>query len=384
MLKGVDKLKSIIISGYYGFENCGDEAILLAIIQEFSKYIPKEKIVVLSHNPHKTKLSYQVNSIHRLNPFLIIYKMLQTSVFVSGGGGLLQDVTGKGYSVFYYLSLLFLASLFNIPSIVYAQGIGPIEKNLNRKLIKWVLNKVDLIMVRDKPSKVLLQELGISGKTIKVNADPSFLLKKTEISESKKIKPESDQPEETYKKTNIGIVLRNCREIARDYDNKLDQFAKIADHLVDKYQANLFFIPFQANIDSPFMRKIIKRMENSSAVRIEEECRPEQVLILYTKLSLIIGMRFHSIVFAVMENKPFLAIDYDPKVRYFVNDLNTPELLININKLTVKIIDNKLKYISTNKKRIQAILNEKKEIFEKKAYCNVRQFYEFITEKYLS
>ena len=372
-------LKPIMISGYFGFDNCGDEAVLMAMIQEFSKYTPKTKIIVLSQTPGKTKALYQVNSIHRLNSFSIISALVKTGVFISGGGGLLQDVSGKGFSIFYYLSLLFLARLFNIPNIIYAQGIGPVEKSINKKLIKCVLSRVNLIMLRDEQSKKILQEMGIRNKSIIVNADPSFLLKKSEIPEIIKIKYQLyHQQEGLNKKMNIGMVIRNCREVGQDYDHKINQFAKLADYLVEKYQANLVFIPFQANTDLPFMKEIITKMRFSTARYVEEKLSPDQVLSLISKFSLIIGMRYHSIVFATMVNKPFIAIGYDPKVRYFVNSLGIPELLINLNQLTVKIIDDKLKYIRANQKIIQSILDEKNEQFKKKAFSNNRQFFQFL------
>ena len=106
-----NRLKSVIISGYFGFDNCGDEAILSAMIQEFTRYMPGEKIIVLSHNPGKTRQLYHVNAINRFNPVQIFFRTMQSSVFISGGGGLLQDVSGKGYSVVYYLSLLVMARL---------------------------------------------------------------------------------------------------------------------------------------------------------------------------------------------------------------------------------------------------------------------------------
>jgi len=51
----MSKLKNIMISGYYGFGNCGDEAILLALTQQLSKYVSKEKIIVLSKIPESTE-----------------------------------------------------------------------------------------------------------------------------------------------------------------------------------------------------------------------------------------------------------------------------------------------------------------------------------------
>jgi len=188
VLTTMSKLKNIMISGYYGFGNCGDEAILLALTQELSKHISKEKIIVLSNNPENTEKIYKVKSINRFNLISIISKLKDSSLFISGGGGLIQDVSGKGLSVLYYLGLIFMARLFKIPNIVYGQGIGPIKKNINKILVKMVLKKVDLIIVRDEESKILLKKMGIINKKIIVNADTAFLLEQKEIDDDIKKK----------------------------------------------------------------------------------------------------------------------------------------------------------------------------------------------------
>ena len=381
----MSSLKPVMISGYFGFGNCGDEAILMAMIQEFSKATSKDKIVVLSEDPKKTKLLYQVDAIYRLNPILIISRMKKSSVFISGGGGLLQDVSGKGFSILYYLSLIFLANLLNIPSVIYGQGIGPVQKNINKKLLKWVLNRVNLIMVRDKQSRIFLEKLGVKkNKPIIVNADTAFLLKEKEVPKSILDKYRLDYSQGTaVKGMNIAMVIRNCKEVGIDYKSKIIKYAGISDYLIEKYQANLFFIPFQVQTDLPLIKDIIKKMKFSTVKCIEEEMYPDEILSFISNFSLMIGMRLHSIIFATIANKPFIAIDYDPKVKYYVHSLELPELLINLNQLTVKNVDNKLKYIEANREMIQSNLKLKKEQFELEAFSNVQFLYQFIHKKVL-
>lgn len=380
----MSSLKPIMISGYYGFGNCGDEAILMAMIQEFSKYIPKDNIIVLSHKPEKTKSLYQVESIYRLNPFSIVSRLKGSGAFISGGGGLLQDVSGKGFSVLYYLSLLFLARLCNVPTIVYGQGIGPIRNSINKKLLYWAFKTVNLIIVRDEQSKKFLEKIGILNKKIVVNADTAFLLKKKEIPD--KVKQKYALENLSSRKTNtssIGVVIRNCHDIAKDYDKKIMELAKIADYLIERYQATLIFIPFQLDTDISIIKDIVKRMKFAKLKIIEEELSPDIMLSLISKLSILIGMRLHSIIFATITDIPFIAIDYDPKVKKFVHSLNLPELLININQLTVKNINNKLKYINVHRELIQSNLETKRIQFEKEAFSNVQLFYHFIEKRCL-
>ena len=184
-MKKSKTMVKIMISGYYGFNNTGDEAILKSMVRAFKEKIPQIEIVVLSHSPLQTSQTYQVKAINRLHLIDIKHCLQHTNLFISGGGGLLQDSTGKGWSILYYLGLILLARIAKVPVMIYAQGIGPINKKINKLLIKWILNKVDIITVRDNPSKKLLNNLGVSSPSINVNSDPVFLLKKKNINDEK-------------------------------------------------------------------------------------------------------------------------------------------------------------------------------------------------------
>ncbi len=373
-----------MISGYYGFDNCGDEAILMVMIQEFSKYIPKEKITVLSNQPEKTKDLYQVDSILRTDLLSIINKLKQTSVIISGGGGLLQDVTGKGFSVLYYAGLIFLAGLFKVPAIVYGQSIGPIKNKFNQLLVKNAFKNVNLIIVRDDESKVFLEKMNVLNKNIIVNADIAFLLKKANIPNTIKKKYEMDKL--SFIDNNnlkIGIVIRNCNDIAKDYEKKITQLAKIADYLIEKHKSTLFFIPFQSDADIAIIKDIKNKMKFTSARIIDEKLNPKEILSLISEFTLIIGMRLHSIIFATINEIPFIAIEYNSKVKDYVNSLSLNELLINLNQLTVKNIEDKLKYIDINEKMIKSRLKEKRIQFEQKASLNTYLFNKFIDENVL-
>ena len=72
-----------------------------------------------------------------------------------------------------------LAKLFNKPVMVYANGIGPINRKINRFLTRKILNQVDLITLRDKDSRIFLKELDVENDNIYVTADPVFTLEPT-------------------------------------------------------------------------------------------------------------------------------------------------------------------------------------------------------------
>ncbi|PKP54929.1 polysaccharide pyruvyl transferase CsaB, partial [Candidatus Atribacteria bacterium HGW-Atribacteria-1] len=133
-MKKSKTMAKIMISGYYGFNNTGDEAILKSMVGAFKEKIPQIKITVLSHNPLQTSRTYQVKAINRLHLISIICCLRNVNLFISGGGGLLQDSTGKGWSILYYLGLILAAKIVKAPVMIYAQGIGPVNKQINKKL----------------------------------------------------------------------------------------------------------------------------------------------------------------------------------------------------------------------------------------------------------
>jgi len=368
-------MPKIMISGYFGFNNTGDEAILKSMVRAFKEKIPQVKIAVLSHNPLQTSQTYKVKAINRLHLIKIIRCLRNVNLFISGGGGLLQDSTGKGWSILYYLGLILITKTVKVPVMIYAQGIGPINKKINKLLIKWILNKVNLITVRDNHSKKLLNNLGVSGPSIYVNSDPVFLLKKKNINHIIDNHPYIQNLINSDNRPLIGISVREYKSNGSDSKRI---FAQAADYLIENYQAKIIFFPFQFDEDVHINEEILSLMKNKAeALKIKLE--PEELLSVLSQLSLVVGVRFHSIVFSSMVNIPFIAFNYDPKVRYFVEDLGLSELLLEIDEDTsLKNFQEKIEYVIENNDKIKNILLEKVNNLEVKALANNELVFKFL------
>ena len=124
-------VKSVLMSGYYGFDNSGDDAILKAVVKDLKKLNDDLSITVLSKNPKKTEEMYPVKAVNRFSVRDVINAIKSTTMLISGGGSLLQDVTSSR-SLWYYLAVMAMAKMYNKPVMVYANGIGPINKKFNR------------------------------------------------------------------------------------------------------------------------------------------------------------------------------------------------------------------------------------------------------------
>lgn len=68
----------IVISGYYGFNNAGDEAMLSAIIQSLRSTFDTPEITVISGSPAKTSSIFDVKAIPRFGmlPIIKVYSVL--------------------------------------------------------------------------------------------------------------------------------------------------------------------------------------------------------------------------------------------------------------------------------------------------------------------
>ena len=141
--------KHIAVSGYYGFDNFGDEAILNVLTKELKKN--GHYVTVFSKNPAKTGFNLGVNSVYTFDFKNLIKTLKNADVLISGGGSLLQDATSLK-SLFYYLFVIFIAQLFKKDVIIFAQGIGPINNILGKICTKILLRKCKYITVRDEKS----------------------------------------------------------------------------------------------------------------------------------------------------------------------------------------------------------------------------------------
>ena len=375
-MKKPKTIVKIMISGYYGFNNTGDEAILTSMVRAFKEKIPQIKIAVLSRNPLQTSQAYQVKAINRLHLISILNCLRDTNLFISGGGGLLQDSTGKGWSILYYLGLILVAKILRVPVIVYAQGIGPINKQINKKLMKWILNKVDLITVRDNSSKELLENLGVVKPSIYVNSDPSFLLRRKSNID---ILDKHPHIEELIYSNNHSVVGISVREYKENREDLKEIFAKVADYLIENYKAKIIFLPFKFDEDVCISEEILSLMKNKSQANVLKiRLEPEELLSLLSRLSLMVGVRLHSIIFSTMADIPFIALNYDPKVKNFVESLGLSELLLELDDTSLKNFKEKVKYIKENNDRIKKILSKKVKILEEKAFSNNDLVFKFL------
>ncbi|MCD8239507.1 MAG: polysaccharide pyruvyl transferase CsaB [Clostridiales bacterium] len=335
-------MTEVLITGYHGYGNCGDEATLLAIKEGVEKMNLPVRLTALSFDPEFTKTEYGINAVQRFNAFKVFFAVLKSNVVVSGGGTLLQDVSSTR-SLIYYLGIIKLAKFLGKRVMVYANGIGPVNKDKNRKLIGKVVNKVDIITLREEPSLNDLVSMGVTAPPTYVTADPAFNLESESSETAREILEYEGVPTD---KPLIGVAVRDWKK-AKYGDEYLREIAIACDGLI-RNGNNILFIPMQYSTDVEVSGKICSQMEEKSYI-LSRSYRPKEVMAIVGELTLTIGMRLHSLIFSAVKNVPMLGIVYDPKVEYYLDalgmekaaDIRTDRLLgANIVRLADKILNN--------------------------------------------
>lgn len=296
-------MKNILLAGYYGFGNLGDEAILEMVLKQLLQITDRNNITVLSGNKNETSEKYKVNTIDRYNVLSIIKKLIGSDALVFGGGSLLQDVTSKR-SIYYYLFLIRLAHLMGNKVIMLSQGIGPILNERSKKITAKTLNKVDYITVRDRQSKEFLESIGVDEKKLYLSADPVINLRAEE-----NVAPRNNE------KKKVCFSLRNWKKSS--ISGKISNVAKkLADNNIECY-----FIPFYYNEDLELITEVEKNI-GDNAVFYKERLSTNEAYDIIKNMNLLVGVRLHSLIFAAAADVPFVAISYDHKVDHFVESVN--------------------------------------------------------------
>lgn len=311
---GSGYLHDIVIAGYYGFKNIGDEALLTSIVKNMRTYIDDIRMMVLSNDPDGTKQTFLVNSINRFNLLKIIKAMKRSKMFMYGGGTLIQENTSTR-SLIYYLGMIWVAKKAGLKVMLYANGIDPINKYINKRLTKNIINNVDMITLREPSSKSELEKLLIDRPQILVTADPAFTIESDCQGKADKIFAlESIDGPGPY----IGFSARKWD----GHRNYTDIIARAADYAATSYGAIPVFIPMQYPADLQLIQNITAKM-NHKAYIISNKYEVSEIMSIMKKFDMVVGMRLHALIFAMGAHVPVVSLEYQPKVAWLMEYTGT-------------------------------------------------------------
>ncbi len=348
------------ISGSYGGLNLGDEAILQSIITQLCSSVDDLEVTVFTRNAKDTSERHQVErvfEVRNLTRTEITPEIKRLDLLILGGGGIFFDK-----EVDFFLRELEIAQQTHVPSMVYAVGVGPLNSDISRKRVREVLKNVDVITVRARDDKKVLEDIGVEHE-IMVTADPAFLLTPEPLPEDA-LKMEQLHGDRTL----VGVSVREPGPAAPDIDPNFYHalIANAADFIISRLDADVIFVPMERHVfDVQHSHGVISKMlMPQHAWVLKGDYPAPQLMSFFKNFSFTIGMRLHFLIFSALQGVPFVALPYAQKVSGLLDSLQVPMPPLTrvdsglLNAYIDKAWDNR----NTTRERISQLLPEAKRL----------------------
>ncbi len=372
--KSGDKYYDAIISGYYGFQNIGDDAMLMSIISDLRKFKPAIRILTLSRVPTGTTRDYGVDSISRSNLFRVFRAMKKARAFIYGGGNLLQDNTSTR-SLLFYLGTVWLAKKMKLKVMFYANGIGPLKKKVNRLLTRTIMNKVDVITLREKLSYTELKHMDISKPRILLTADSALTVIDDGNTGSRDILKTIGVDGSSGL---IGFSLRKYPGHEKFEHEKYESvIARVADYMSEKYGLLPVLIPMQFPDDIPILKNVAAKTKTRSHL-IKDRFNVYDTYEIISKMDIMVGMRLHALVFSAGAGVPMVGLVYDPKIEGFLEYINQASAG-DVRNIDFEMLRDIVEDVWNKKELIKKRLESDVAVLKEKAKENARVAVELIT-----
>jgi colanic acid/amylovoran biosynthesis protein len=293
--------------------------------------------------------------------------------FVKGGGfihssGKLTD----SYTIYYLLFHIILAQSLGKPIYVMPNSFGPFRGLAVEHLVRKVLNRCELVTVRESISQMMLSEIGVNSLLF---PDLGFSLTK---SERANVELKELRKQYHYREL-VAITARpyrfpgstNPEEKYQNYINNMVGFSK---WLFENNYLPVFIEHTLSETthesDKSCILEITSRLKTEEYYLISNKdytCR--DLKAIYSEFDYVVGTRFHSVIFALSEGVPSIAITYGGnKGQGIMKDLGLSDYAISMSDFSVNKITKSFEQLSQNKVKIQKELIKHRINIEKSHY----------------
>lgn len=295
-----EKKKKVVICGYYGYGNAGDEAMLTSLTSALMENKNIGEICVMSATPKKTAGKYSVSAVPRFDFSTVSNALASADVMIFGGGNILQDKTSTK-SLLYYLHMIRLARAHACRVALCANGLGPIVRKKNMERVKKGLLLADYISIRDEASLSFAREL-TGREDIYSTSDLVCALKK-----------------KTNSTISIGAekYFLVCPKKIKGFE--LGTLAALCVEMREKYALMPIFLPMHGREDTSLCRELAAHVDGARIVSGEES------EYLFAGAEFSVCMRLHAVIFSLMEKCPMIGISDDGKMSAFLSSVGVAE-----------------------------------------------------------
>ena len=377
---------SIILSGWHGHDNAGDDATLIQFVAELTRGRDDRNVTVLSELPERvidafgvdSTFHYETVGLHGLTHLLKgrwtkhLALLRGSKLFALGGGSLLRDNT-TWHNLFRVVDEIFWARLFGVPVALYAIGVGPFRSWLGKLVIREAAKCCALITVREERSKGLLVGLGIAPERVHVVADPAFLLQARAM-EGERAKEEAELLELASKPKTVGLFPSlGFIEDGTDL-SQVPRLAAGLDALHEEHGLHFVSLPMRVlpdsgEIDDVYVAGLIRdKMRHPDALTIHPRMlRADELKWLTSRFLFNLTIRLHGMIFSLSEKTPVVAIHYEPKVFNVLTSFGLERLSVDMGEGMEERIANVTRDVLTNRDTLVQHIEERLDENERSA-----------------
>ncbi|MFP3904428.1 MAG: polysaccharide pyruvyl transferase CsaB [Armatimonadota bacterium] len=307
----------LVLSGYYGFGNTGDEAILEATMAGLKERLPSAQFTVLSNAPEETIERFGVTAVNRWSLPTQVAQLYRADLFIQGGGGLYQDTTSK-LSPMYYFNQLVLSRLLQTPFVIFAQGIGPIQSTFLQGTIVRNFARARLITVRDAQSADVLRAWRLKSPEPIITADPVLTMEPCSDERLDELLAALRLSRGSY----TLLALRSWPESEHAYEAICEWLGEI--------NRPVLLLPFQDDRDRPIAESVRDEVGGEHLHIPPAAYEPREIMGLIRAADIVLAMRLHAMIMACAVGTPAAGISYDPKVNAFCHRSGQPVMDIRL------------------------------------------------------
>lgn len=327
-------------------------------------FLPKDINVILDciHEKENTQIE---NGLKKTVDLL-----RKTELIIYSPGGAVISNSFWWIKQLEYLTPFICAKEFKIPIVVAAPSMGPFNQELwKNKILKNYLNCADKIIVRETISNHYLSKIGVDSE---VTIDTAFY---DAIAESSVFTIDKELGEFFEKHNKVvamtlsdfawNVPLKEKKELLAKNEDTIEAFI---DQLI-KQGYGILLIPqlFGSQDDATYLTRYYRKgvfiLSNTYDTYIQQ--------YIVSRCFALIGMRYHSNIFAAKAGVPFIAIGYEDKMFGFMQQWELIDYLLYIDHLSLDILCSKWNQLVCNHERYKYKLKKLRKIWQKKAQITV-------------
>jgi polysaccharide pyruvyl transferase CsaB len=338
------KPENVVIAGYFGHRNAGDEAILAGMLAALGSRRPPPEIAVIGGDPRRLAREHQVVGVDCRDVAGMLEVVRAADLVLLGGGGLFHDywesppdtlLTADAAGLAAYLAPPVLAALSGRRCVIHAAGVGPLRTAAGQRLTRAAFELCAAASVRDHGSLECLASLGITsagGHPIAITPDAAALLVPASAARVDRQLAEwgivAEEP--------LHAVSLRHWVFAGGGDPVAACAQALAGWLV-QVPGRLLLLPFHAGGPGPDeddpavlarLRDALPEALRRRTVTLADTLEPELLLGVVGRCSTVLAMRFHAVWFALAAGVPVVALAYDPKVRELLAGLGQQRFVL--------------------------------------------------------